>query len=266
MKNIRLYLHRTQLKRGGRLVLDIDDLDIPGGAFVGVIGVNGAGKSTFLKVCCGLLRPDRGTVQFGDCDLTKLSSWRKTNLRKRMGYIPQAAEYNADLPFTLREVVAMGRAGVKSLGARLTETDDEIIDFWIEKLGLMDRRNQTFRSLSGGEQQKSLIARAMAQEPALLMLDEPGANLDFHWKRQITDIIDRLHQHTGITVILVSHETNLLPASCRRIILLHEGKVLADDTAENVFASEALERAYQCRLETVEVERRKYIYARAKES
>ena len=266
MKNIRLTLSRTQVKRGGRLVLDIDDLDIPGGAFVGVIGVNGAGKSTFLKVCCGLLPPDRGKVHFGDCDLTALHPWRKTNLRKRLGYIPQAAEYNADLPFTLREVVAMGRDGVKPLAARRTRQDDELIDFWIDKLGLTDRRNQTLRSLSGGEQQKALIARAMSQEPALLMLDEPGANLDFHWKRQITDIIDRLHQHTGITVILVSHETNLLPASCRRIILLHEGKVLADDTTENVFASEALERAYQCRLETVDVERRKYIYARTRES
>jgi len=266
MKNIRLYLSRTQVKRGGRLVLDIDEMDIPGGTFAGVIGVNGAGKTTFLKVCCGLLQPDRGSVQFGDCDLTALNAWRKTNLRKRLGYIPQAAEYNADLPFTLREVVAMGRAGVRPLGARLTPNDDELIDFWIEKLGLSARRNQTFRSLSGGEQQKALIARAMSQEPAVLLVDEPGANLDFHWKHQITDIIDRLYQQTRITIILVSHETNLLPAGCRRIILLHEGKVLADDTAENVFASDALESAYQCRLETVDVGQRKYIYARSKES
>ena len=142
MKHIRLYLSRTQVKRGGRLVLDIDDLDIPGGAFVGVIGVNGAGKSTFLKVCCGLLPPDRGMVRFGGSDLTALNPWRKTNLRKRLGYIPQAAEYNADLPFTLREVVAMGRAGVKPLATRLTREDDELIDLdaAITRLGMVDQR------------------------------------------------------------------------------------------------------------------------------
>jgi iron complex transport system ATP-binding protein len=254
-----LRLSKTKIKRGGRIILNIDNLQIPSGTFVGVIGVNGAGKTTLLKVCCGLIKPDQGTITFDNTNLATLGSWSKSNLRKHIGYIPQATEYNAELPFTMREVVAMGRVSVKPLLSRLNKEDYEHTDYWIEKLGLTGRRNQTFRSLSGGEQQKALIARAMVQDPAILMLDEPGSNLDFNWKYQITNIINQLYQQTRITILMVSHETDLLPPSCSRIVLLHEGKVLADDTAERVFASDALEKAYQCRIETVDVSGRKYI-------
>jgi iron complex transport system ATP-binding protein len=281
-----LSLSKVKVQRGGRTILDIDDLQVPSGKFLGIIGTNGAGKTTLLKVCCGLIKPDQGTVKFDDTDLSAVSSWSKSNLRKRIGYIPQATEYNAELPFTLREVVAMGRAGIKPLLSRLNKEDYEHIDYWIDKLGLADLREQTFRSLSGGEQQKVLIARAMSQDPAVLMLDEPGTNLDFNWKYQITSIIDQLYQSplltsactcgsagTGgkrqgghITILMVSHETDLLPPSCGRIVLLHEGQVLADDDAEKVFASEALQTAYQCRFETVEIGGRKYIYTMPRDS
>lgn len=251
-------LSNIKVKRCGRTILNITNLQIPSGQFVGIIGTNGAGKTTLLKVCCGLIRPNEGTVKFDDTDLGTLSAWSKSNLRKRIGYIPQATEYNAELPFTLREVVGMGRVSVKPLLSRLTKEDYRHIDYWIDRLGLTGRRSQTFRSLSGGEQQKVLIARAMSQEPAVLMLDEPCSNLDFNWRHQITSIIEELHQQTHITILMVSHETNLLPPSCGRIVLLHEGAVLADGAAEEVFASDALEKAYQCRIETVDIGGRKY--------
>ncbi len=253
-----LNLSNIKVKRSGRTILDIDNLQIPSGVFTGIIGTNGAGKTTLLKVCCGLIKPTRGMVEFDDTDLATLSHWGKTNLRKRIGYIPQATEYNAELPFTLREVVAMGRISVKALLSPLNRQDFEHIDYWIDKLGLAGRRNQTFRSLSGGEQQKVLIARAMSQEPAILMLDEPCSNLDFNWKQQITNIIDELYHQMHMTVLMVSHETNLLPPSCGRIILLHEGRVLADGAAEEVFASDSLDTAYQCRIEIIDIGGRKY--------
>jgi iron complex transport system ATP-binding protein len=258
MAGSHLNLSSIKVKRNGRTILYIDDLQISSGALVGIIGTNGAGKTTLLNVCCGLIGPDEGTVKFDDTNLADLSPWKKANLRKRIGYIPQAAEYNSELPFTLQEVVAMGRISVKPLLSRLRRQDYEHVDYWIDKLGLTGRRDQTFRSLSGGEQQKALIARAMVQEPAILMLDEPGLNLDLNWKYQITSIIDRLYQQTHITVLMVSHETDLLPSSCNRIVLLHEGKVLADDAAEKVFASDALGIAYQCPVETIEIGGRKY--------
>jgi len=253
-----LSLSDVEVRWSGRTILAVEDIQIRQGEFVGIIGTNGAGKTTLLKVCCGLIRPTRGTVKLDGRGLAELSAWGKANLRKHIGYIPQAAEYNAELPFTLRELVAMGRTSVKALLRQLNKEDYEIVDSWIERLGLSQRRSQTFRSLSGGEQQKALIARAMAQDPEILMLDEPCSNLDFNWKYQITEIIEQLHRETKVTVLMVSHETSLLPSGCQRAVLLHEGNILADGDIEEVLESEVLERAYQCRIEMLKLAGRRY--------
>jgi len=253
-----LSLSGVEVKRGSRAVLNVKNLQIPSGAFVGIVGTNGAGKTTLLKICSGLIKPNRGTIKIDNRDLSKLSCWSKSNLRKHIGYIPQAIEYNSELPFTLREVVTMGQISAKPLLTHLKKQDYLIVDDWINKLGLASLSNQTFRTLSGGEQQKTLIARAMAQEPTILMLDEPCSNLDFNWKYQITEIIDQLYRQTNITILMVSHDTNLLPPSCGRIVLLHEGNLLADGDAEDVFASNALETAYRCRIEMLNIGGRRY--------
>lgn len=253
-----LSLCSVEVRRGRRAILAVEDMQIHQGEFVGVIGTNGAGKTTLLKVCCGLIRPNRGTVRLDGHDLGKLTAWRRAGLRQRIGYIPQSAEYNAELPFTVREVVAMGRTSVKGLLCGLSRDDYEIVDNWIEKLGLSERRTQTFRSLSGGEQQKVLIARAMAQAPKILVLDEPCSNLDFNWKHQITEIVEELHGETRVTVLMVSHETSTLPPCCGRVVLLHEGEVVADGEIGEVLDSEVLERAYQCRIEMLEIAGRRH--------
>ena len=253
-----LTISNVQVKRAGRIILDIENLQINAGDFTGIIGTNGAGKTTLLKICCGLIKTRRGLIKFDDRDFTHLSTWAKSNLRKHIGYIPQSVKYNPDLPFTLREVVAMGRTSTKPLLTRLNGDDYEIVDTWIDKLGLAEHRNQTFRTLSGGEQQKALIARAMAQNPRILMLDEPCSNLDLNWKYQITEIIEKLYEMTKITVLMVSHETSLLPACCHRAVLLHKGKLIADGSMDQVLESTAFERAYECRIETLNIGGRKY--------
>ena len=253
-----LNLSNVEVRWNGRSILAVKDMQIRQGEFVGIIGTNGAGKTTLIKVCSGLIKPNRGTITLDGRDLTQLSAWRKANVRKHIGYIPQAAEYNAELPFTLRELVAMGRTSIKPLLCPLNREDYEIVDRWIEKLALSDRRSQTFRSLSGGEQQKALIARAMAQDPEILMLDEPCSNLDFNWKYQITEIIDRLHRESNITIMMVSHETSLLPEGCKRAVLLHGGDVLADGGIEDVLEAGILEKAYQCRIDILKHAGRRY--------
>jgi iron complex transport system ATP-binding protein len=253
-----LSLSNVEVRWNGRRILAVKDMQIRQGEFVGIIGTNGAGKTTLLKVGCGLIKPNQGTVVLDGREMGRLNAWRKANIRKRIGYIPQAAEYNAELPFTLRELVAMGRTSIKPLLHPLNKEDDEIVDHWIEKLALSDRRSQTFRSLSGGEQQKALIARAMAQNPEILMLDEPCSNLDFNWKYQITEIIEQLHHQSKITIMMVSHETSLLPAGCKRAVLLHEGEVLADGGIEEVLEPTVLEKAYQCRMDILKLAGRRY--------
>jgi len=254
-----LALSGIRVRRSGRTVLQIDDLTIPSGAFVGIIGANGAGKTTFLQVCAGLIKPCNGRLTLDGNDLGRLGAWSRCRLRQRIGYIPQSAQYNAELPFTLREVVAMGRTSVRPLLARLRRDDYAIVDHWIDVLGLASRCDQTFRSLSGGEQQKALIARAMAQHPHILMLDEPCANLDFNWKYQISDIIDELYRQTGITVVMVSHDTSVLPLTCARIVLLAEGRILGDGRGEEVLSTDVLRRAYHGPLEAVVMAGRTHI-------
>lgn len=254
-----LILSNVRVRSPGRTILQIDRLEVPRGAFVGVIGTNGAGKTTLLKVCAGLIQPDDGAVKLDGNDLTRLSGWRKCSLRKHIGYIPQAAEYNAELPFTVREVVAMGRTSVRPLLARLNVQDYAMVDRWIEALGLSARRDQTFRSLSGGEQQKVLIARAMAQDPRILMLDEPCASLDFHWKHQISEIVERLHGQTGMTVLMVSHDTSVLPPACRRVVLLADGRLLGDAEPDAILTPEMLCRAYHGNLVAATVGGRRHI-------
>ncbi len=240
-----LSLSDVQVRRCGRTILDIGRLDISAGSFVGVMGPNGAGKTTLLQVLTGLIPPDQGCVTVGDEDLTQLCAWRQCHLRRRIGYIPQATQYNAELPFTLREVVAMGRTSVRPLLRPLNDEDGTIVDDWIERIGLSDRRDQTFRSLSGGQQQKVLIARAMAQGPDILMLDEPCANLDFVWKQQIAGMIGDLYRQTQVTVVMVAHEIGVFPSACERLIVLGRGRVVADGTPHDVQCAGMLRRTFE---------------------
>jgi iron complex transport system ATP-binding protein len=247
-----LTLSNVRVRCAGRTILQIDGLSIPAGEFVGILGANGAGKTTLLRVCAGLIQPNGGSVSLDDNDLTRLGRWGRCAFRKRIGYVPQSAEYNAELPFTVREVVVMGRTSVRPLLAALRKDDYAIVDHWTEMLGLADRRNQTFRSLSGGEQQKVLLARAMAQNPQILMLDEPCANLDFHWKYQIMEIVERLYRRSRMTVLMVSHDVSVLPPSCRRIILLADGCIRGDGGIEEVLSPDMLRAAYRTDLAVID--------------
>ncbi|MBD3377271.1 ATP-binding cassette domain-containing protein [candidate division KSB1 bacterium] len=245
--------------RSGKTILKIDHLDIKSGEFINLIGTNGAGKTTFLKVLCGLLKPSKGTVQLNGINLFSQSSWKRCNLRKHIGYIPQAAEYNTNLPFTVREIVAMGRTSLKPLLKKLDKTDYQYVDQWLEKVGLEKQKNQTFRSLSGGEQQKTLIARAMVQNPGVLLLDEPTSHLDFHWKFKINHFIQTLHSELNLTILLISHEIDSIASGEYRTILLDAGKIFADGNSETVLTSRQIQQAYQCKMQVVELHGKKYI-------
>ncbi len=259
MSGIALELDSITVLRSGRYILDVEKLRIPAGQFVNIIGTNGAGKTTLLKVLCGLMKPSSGEVFFDNIALTSLSSWNRTNLKKQIGYIPQSAEYNSELPFTVREVVVMGRSSAKRLFSGLTQADYDSADQWIERIGLAEQGKQTFRSLSGGEQQKTLIARAMVQNPKILMLDEPTSNLDFHWKGKISRLVKDLQKQMNLTVLMISHELTSIPIETDRTILLDNGKIIADGSSETVLTSEQIAQVYKCRINVCEINGSKYI-------
>ena len=217
-----------------KTILQVDKLEIEKGQFVGVVGPNGAGKTTLLKLICGLQKSNRGKIEINGDSIIATLGFVRTDLCRLIGYVPQQAEYNTDVPFTVREVVAMGRTATKPLFSRLNRADHEQADYWIEQLGLSGHKYQTFRSLSGGEQQKALIARAMVSNPQILLLDEPTANLDFKWKRQLTDVLELVYNRASITVLMVSHEISSWPTVCKRVLLVSDGQIVADDTPGNI--------------------------------
>ncbi len=251
-------LKEIKVNRSGRNILDINKLNIFDGQFTGIIGTNGAGKTTLLKVCLGLENISTGNVKLFGRELSSLSLWKKTNLRKKVGYIPQVTEYNSELPLTLEEVVGMGRTSVKPLFKKFNSEDRKLIDKWIDALDLSKNRKQIFRTLSGGERQKTLIARAMCQQPEIIIFDEPCANLDFNAKFKTTEIIEDLYRKNDLTILFVSHETNLLPPACNRLILMNEGKIIADGSPDKILLSAKMREAYNSEVECKNIYGRYY--------
>jgi iron complex transport system ATP-binding protein len=141
------------------------------------------------------------------------------------------------MPLTVREVVAIGRTGIAGLLRPLRREDWHVVDEWIERLGLAALAKRGFSEISGGEQRKTLIARAMVQQPELLLLDEPTANLDLGWRERIVETIDHLYASMALTVVLVCHELEVLPTSCGRVVVLEDGRLRTDGSPEDVLTT-----------------------------
>jgi len=254
-----LRIEDVRVRRARRDILDIGLMEAEPGEFLAVLGRNGAGKTTLLNLCCGLLAPTRGRVLL---DGSELRGARTPRLRQMIGYLPQTADYNADLPLTVEEVVRLGRVARRGLLRRLNEEDRAITVRCIERLGLANMRLRTFRTLSGGEQQKVLLARAMAQQPQLLLLDEPGAHLDIDWRRRLTQTIEAIYLETRVTVVMVSHDVALIPGCCTRVALMDAGRPVVFGRPGDVLESPALSALYRCPIDVWERQGVRYAAAR----
>jgi iron complex transport system ATP-binding protein len=228
-----------EIRRRGATLLGPLDLTIRSGEFWGVVGPNGAGKSTLLRAIAGLERIDRGSLE-------------PAADRRRVGFLFQHHDFIPELPFSVEDVVAFGRAGLPSLGPRRNEADRTAIESALEALDLGALRTRLYRELSGGERQKVQLARLMAQESSLLLLDEPTAGLDLDWQERLLTLIGDLHRQTAAAVVMVTHEVHHLPARCDRVLLLRRGRELASGTPSEVFTPELLSELYGCRMELTE--------------
>ena len=226
---------------GGRTILSVEDLTVSAGEVVTILGPNGAGKSTLLKCCLGFQRGTTGEVRLLSQCVRRAGLSR---LRRRVGYVPQILAAHSEMPLTLREVVAIGRCGIAGLLRPLGRDDWQIVDEWTDRLGLGGLADSAYSDLSGGEQRKALIARAMVQQPELLMLDEPTANLDLFWREQIVAVLEELCRQMRLTVILVCHELEVIPPCCRRVVLLEAGRISADGPPDEVLTDERIASLY----------------------
>jgi len=221
------------------------NLTIERGEFCGVAGPNGSGKTTMIRILAGFVLPSRGEV----CVLGKpLRDWNLTALRKRVGYLPQHLSFDEGVPISAMEIILMGRTGKRGMLRRLTGEDRELARSCAAELGINALLQRPVGSLSGGERQLVQLARALAQEPEILILDEPTSNLDPRAAAGFMDIVERLHARRGLTVINVTHEIESLPPACSSVVLLKEGRLIAAGKKEDLLVSGTISELYGFRL------------------
>ncbi|HXC61726.1 MAG TPA: ABC transporter ATP-binding protein [Nitrospiria bacterium] len=213
------------------------------GEFIGIIGPNGSGKTTLLKLLSAILKPNTGKIEFGGMDLR---SWNRHDLAQKMAVVPQETAFL--YTYTVLEIVLMGRAPFTSLFGFDRPEDLRIALESLKQVGLLDMADRSIQTLSGGERQMVVIARALTQQPEVLLLDEPTAYLDIRHQQKIYNLLTRLNKEQGLTVVVVSHDLNLAGQYCHRLIMLSDGQTVADGTAEKVLTKERIEAVYGCQV------------------
>jgi ABC-type cobalamin/Fe3+-siderophores transport system ATPase subunit len=239
-----IQIDRLRVARGRRVLLSLDHWSVGQGQLVAVLGPNGAGKSTLLRCCVGMAGPVTGSVRVLGQQVDRRGVIALTRLRRRVAYLAQVLARGSEMPLTLREVVSTGRTGRAGLFRRLKSADWDIVDQWIERLGLQPVARRPYGVLSGGEQRKALLAMAMVQQPEVLLLDEPSANLDVYWREQVVSTLDKLQRQTGLTVVLVCHELETLPTGTERVLVLRQGQLLREGAVETVINQSLIETLY----------------------
>jgi iron complex transport system ATP-binding protein len=220
---------------GSRRIVAEVSLQVAPGEIVGLIGPNGSGKSTFLRAVYRLLRPVAGRVDLGSDDVWQLSARESA---RRTGVVVQEAP--SDFEFSVREIVAMGRTPHKGMLAADTANDAAIIEHALRRVNMLPFAERSYPTLSGGEKQRVLVARALAQEPRLLVLDEPTNHLDIHYQLDILELVKSLR----ITTLVTLHDLNLAAAYCQRLYMLNAGRIVAAGTPEEVLTPERLREVF----------------------
>jgi iron complex transport system ATP-binding protein len=234
-----LEAQKVSFAYNGRPVLRDVDLRVCPGQIVGIIGPNGAGKSTLIKILSRLLRPDEGRISLGDQDLSR---WSHTQLARHLAVVPQAAT----LPetFTAWEVVLMGRTPYLGLLGNETATDMAIAQRAMEETNTWHLASRLIGQLSGGERQRVVVARALAQEPRVLLLDEPTLHLDINHQLEILSLVRHLVDEQGLAVLAIFHDLNLAAHFCHELVLLCQGRVFARGRPEEVITAANISAVY----------------------
>ena len=232
-----------KLSYGAEAILKGVSMEAGNREFVGLIGPNGSGKSTLLKCVYRVLSPDKGAVFLNGKPLKDMNY--KTSARS-LGVVAQHNYYNFD--FSVREVVLMGRSPHKKALERDNAEDYAIVAEALEKVGMADFAARSFSTLSGGEQQRVILARALAQQTPCLILDEPTNHLDITHQLQLLKIVKQL----DVTVISAIHDLNIAAMFCDRLYVLKNGEIVAEGTPREVLTRELIREIYEVESDIVE--------------
>ncbi|MBI4797013.1 MAG: ABC transporter ATP-binding protein [Deltaproteobacteria bacterium] len=232
-----------QVSYGRQPVLRDISIEVPEGAFFIIIGPNSSGKTTLLKAMAGALKPRQGQVEIWG---KPVRQYARKALARLVAVVPQRVP--TDIPFTVQEAVLMGRS---PHGGWLSLEKHRDLELAAEAMAITDVAHLARRplpQLSGGELQRVIIARALCQQPRLLLLDEPTAALDPAHQVNIMDLMARLQQERGLTIVMVSHDLNLAAMYGDQLLLLKEGRRISSGSPGEVLTYEQLEQAYGCAL------------------
>lgn len=225
---------------GAHGVLDGVSLDVPQGSLVGLVGPNGAGKSTLLRCLCGALRPRRGRVELEGAELARM---RPAEIARRIAVVPQASD--PAFPVTVEYFVGMGRFAREPFLGGPTAHDRDVVRRCLAEMRVEHLATRAVHRLSGGEFRRVLIAQALAQEPRLLLLDEPVQQLDLLHQLEVMTFARAFTRRGGTAGVIVLHDLSLASRWCDAVVLLHRGRVLAAGPPREVLTVERLREAYE---------------------
>jgi zinc transport system ATP-binding protein len=236
-KNI-IEIRNLSFSYGENKVLDSINLDIHPGDYLGIIGPNGGGKTTLLKLILGLLTPSSGSISLFN------QSSADFQTRLKIGYVAQkSTNFDMNFPITVKEVVSMGRVVHQGLFHGGSKKDNEIIDHALDQVNLTGFQNKLIGRLSGGEQQRVFIARALAQQPEIIFLDEPTSGVDTLSQKQFYKLLKKMNQELGITLVLVSHDVDVVTNEVTEVACINQNLVY-HGTPEGFIKEEHLGKLY----------------------
>lgn len=230
----------------GKLIIDSIDISVKEGEFVGIVGPNGCGKSTLLKNIYKVFTPDSGAAFIDGEDLAKLSN-KKT--AKKMSVMQQ--ENIVDFDMTVYDMVMLGRFAHQKLFSGSSDEDRKVVKEYIKEVGLEGYENRHFLSLSGGEKQRTLLARALSQKTPLILLDEPTNHLDIGYQYQIMNILKR----QNLTLLCCVHDLNIAATYCDRLILMKKRKVFDIGTPKEMLTRENIKALFDIDTTIIENEK-----------
>ncbi len=234
---MKLEIKGVQFSYGSVPVLKDISLGIRDGEVLSLVGPNGSGKTTFLKCINRILKPKRGTILVEGRDVTRVGL---KELARSLGYVPQSAP--SSFPLTVYDTVLLGRK--PHVNWRLGEMDKEVAFGVLRLMELDDMALRLFNELSGGEKQKVLMARALAQEPQVLLLDEPTSNLDLRHQLEVLELVIDMVKERGLSAVMAMHDLNLASRFSDRIVMLKDGKIYAAGEPGEVLNSDNIKKIY----------------------
>jgi ABC-type Mn2+/Zn2+ transport system ATPase subunit len=245
----------VQLGYGRKPVLTALNFDIQRGDFFGIVGPNGAGKTTLLKAILGLLKPLQGEISFPE---------NERGQKKSIGYVPQHASIDEIFPITALDMVLMGRYAKMGIFKHPKSCDYELAGKMLKNVGMETLANRNYRELSGGQKQRTLIARAMVGEPDILILDEPVEGMDIQGERAIMELIRTLHSEYALTVVLVSHDLNIVANYVKTLSIIHNNN-LKLGPVDSILNEETMARVYGTEVKIVNISGQKTIIPKLNE-